>query len=383
MKTNRLAVSTIFFFIGFVYANWVARLPELQRFYGVTDAQLGTLLLCWAAGAVVAMPFTGWLTVQLGSRRLTQVTATLLCVFAPLIPVFPNVWFVSGLFFFLGMNNGALDVSVNGQAVYVERMYEKPIMSSFHAVFSVGMALGAGTGALFAKMNVPLVTHILAICGFCMFLLGWANLNLIKDDKSKNENPIQDTSNEEKKAAFQLPTKAILPLGIIAFCGMTGEGSMADWSAIYMNKTIGMDEAFSALAFGAFGTSMTVGRIFGDYFANQVGKRKVLIYSSLLCFLGLSLALILPNPYVVLFGFFCVGLGLANIVPIIYSAAGNTEGVAPSVGIAMATTIGYAGFFVGPPIIGFLSDAFSLKIGLLFTLALFVVMFFLVYKRKL
>lgn len=382
MKINRLAISSFFFFVGFLYANWVARLPELQRLYDVSNAMLGTLLLCWAAGAIVSMPFAGWLTVVFGSQRLTWFTAWGFCLFAPLIPVFSNIWLIGGLFFFLGLNNGALDVSINGQAVYVERMYGKPIMSSFHAVFSIGMALGAGAGALFAKLIVPLFTHLLIISALCAALLVWAMQHLIKDEAANSKNRDGEGAYTEGVQTFRLPTKAILPLGIIAFCGMTGEGSMADWSAIYMNKTIGMTEAFSALAFGAFATSMTVGRIFGDFFIAKLGKRKVLIYSSLLSFLGLALALVVMNEYIVLLGFFSVGLGLSNVVPIIYSTAGNTEGVTPSVGIAMATTIGYAGFFVGPPVIGFLADAFSLQIGLIFTLTLFVVMFFLVFKRQ-
>ncbi len=383
MKVNRLAISSFFFFVGFLYANWVARLPELQRLYDVSNATLGTLLLCWAAGAIVSMPFAGWLTVVFGSQRLTWFTAWGFCLFAPAIPLFSNVWLIGGLFFFLGLNNGALDVSINGQAVYVERMYQKPIMSSFHAVFSIGMALGAGTGALFAKLNVALFTHLVIISTLCAVLLLWAMRHLIKDEDSDSTN-IDGTSRGSREGGqtFRLPTKAILPLGIIAFCGMTGEGSMADWSAIYMNKTIGMSEAFSALAFGAFATSMTVGRIFGDFIIAKMGKRKVLIYSSLLSFCGLSLALAVLNEYVVLFGFFSVGLGLSNVVPIVYSTAGNTEGVSPSVGIAMSTTIGYAGFFIGPPVIGFLADAFSLQMGLIFTLTLFVVMFFLVFKRQ-
>lgn len=382
MKINRLAISSFFFFVGFLYANWVARLPELQRLYDVSNATLGTLLLCWAAGAIVSMPFAGWLTVVFGSQKLTWVTAWGFCLFAPFIPLFSNIWLVGGLFFFLGLNNGALDVSINGQAVYVERLYGKPIMSSFHAVFSIGMALGAGAGALFAKINVTLFIHLVIISALCAVLLLWAMRHLIKDEDSNSTNLGAEGNFTEGGQTFRLPTKAILPLGIIAFCGMTGEGSMADWSAIYMNKTIGMSEAFSALAFGAFATSMTVGRIFGDFFIAKMGKRKVLIYSSLLSFLGLALALAVLNEYVVLLGFFSVGLGLANVVPIVYSTAGNTEGVTPSVGIAMSTTIGYAGFFIGPPVIGFLADAFSLQMGLVFTLSLFVVMFFLVFKRQ-
>jgi MFS family permease len=373
MKTNRLAVSSFFFFNGFLYANWVARLPELQRLYGVTNATLGTLLLCWAAGAIIAMPFAGLLTAFLGSRRLTWVTALGFCIFVPLIPILTNIWVVGSLFFIMGINSGALDVSMNGQAVYVERLYNKPIMSSFHGVFSIGMALGAGAGALFAKLDVSLSIHLMIISVSCLMLIVWASQHLVKDEHT-------DSPNTEGGSKFQLPTKAILPLGIIAFCGMTGEGSIADWSAIYMNKTVGMSEAFSALAFGSFATAMTVGRITGDYFITHFGKRKVLIYSSLMAFLGLSLAIVFPSAYPVLVGFFSVGLGLANVVPIIYSTAGNTEGVSPSVGIAMATTIGYSGFFIGPPVIGYLADIFSLQIGLVFTLILFIIMFFLVSK---
>ncbi len=382
MKINRLCISSFFFFVGFLYANWVARLPELQRLYDISNATLGTLLLCWAAGAIVAMPFAGWLTVFFGSHRLSQITAWGFCLFAPAIPLFSNIWLIGGLFFFLGLNNGALDVSINGQAVYVERLYGKPIMSSFHAVFSIGMALGAGAGAVFAKLNVSLFSHLLIISALCALLLAWAMRHLIKDEDANSSNTDAKDTHTEGGHTFRLPTKAILPLGIIAFCAMTGEGSMADWSAIYMNKTLGMSEPFSALAFGAFATSMTVGRIFGDNFITNFGKRRVLIYSSLLAFFGLVLSLVVLNEYIVLVGFFSVGLGLANVVPIVYSTAGNTEGVSPSVGIAMATTIGYAGFFIGPPVIGFLADAFSLQMGLTFTLTLFVAMFFLVFKRQ-
>ncbi len=376
MKINRLAVSSFFFFNGFIYANWVARLPELQRLYGVSNSTLGTLLLCLAAGAIVAMPFAGILTTFFGTRRLTWITALGFCVCAPLIPLVSNIWIIGALFFLLGMNNGALDVSMNGQAVYVERLFERPIMSSFHGIFSIGMTLGAGSGALFAYFNMPLSGHFLIVSVLCLCLIGWASQHLIKEPLNT------EGVSSGRNSTFQLPTKAILPLGIIAFCGMTGEGSMSDWSAIYMNKTVGMSESFSALAFGAFAVAMTAGRFAGDYIIAALGKRKTLIYSSLISIFGLTIALVFPNAFIVLLGFANVGLGLANVVPIVYSAAGNTEGVAPSVGISMATTIGYSGFFIGPPVIGYLSDAFSLSIGLVFTLILFIIMLFLVSNRK-
>lgn len=375
MKINRIAVSIFFFINGFLYANWISRLPEIQHFYTISNARLGTLLLCSALGAIVAMPFSGILTVRFGSRILTATMGIIFCLAVPTLPLSTNLWIVSALFFLIGILSGSLDVSMNGQAVYVERMYAKPLISSFHAVFSIGMALGAGVGALFAKFQIGLFPHFITGAIVCLLLVLWASFNLVNE--SSNE-----AANADGESGFRLPTKAILPLGIIAFCGMTGEGSMGDWSAIYMNKVVGKDEAFSALAFGAFATAMTIGRIFGDYFTARFGRKQMLLYNSLAAITGLSVMLLIPNPYIVLAALFLIGLGLATVVPIIYSAAGNTPGVAPSVGIAMATTVGYAGFFVGPPAIGYLADAFSLRIGLTFSLALFIVMLVLVRRVK-
>ena len=371
MKIKRLAVALFFFTNGFQYANWVARLPEVEKLYNISHATLGTLLLCSAAGAITAMPFAGYLTVLFGSRRITIFTGATMASLLIMIPLLSNLWYIGALFFLFGVLSGSEDVAMNGQAVYVERMYQKPILSSFHGIWSVGTALGAGCGALMAKFEVALFNHFIVVSIFCLALILWASFNLISDEVSKIE------MNTEGGTTFRLPTKAIVPIGLIAFCGMTGEGSIADWSALYMNKEIGQSEAFSALTFGAFATAMTIGRIFGDYFTGKYGKRNMLIFNSLAAIGGLSLALLTAIPFIVLLGFFIVGLSLATIVPIVYSTAGNTEGVAPSVGIAMATTIGYAGFFVGPPVIGYIADEFSLRIGLLFSLFLFVIMFFL------
>jgi MFS family permease len=379
MKINRLAVSLFFFTNGFQYASWVARLPEVQTLYGVSNTTLGTILLCSAAGAISAMPFAGILTVRFGSRWVTIATAIGFILAIPLIPLLSNLWLIGVLFFMLGVFGGSEDVAMNGQAVFVERLYKRSILSSFHGVWSIGTALGAGFGALFAKFGTPLFTHFLIISTLSLALILWAAFNLIKDDplSIKREKDQKD----QDEPTFRLPTKAILPLGIIAFCGMTTEGSVADWAAIYMHKTIGKDEAFSALAFGAFATAMTIGRLIGDYFTEKFGKRQQLIIASLLSIIGLALALAFNNQWTVLAGFFIVGLGISTIVPIIYSTAGNTEGVSPSVGIAMATTIGYSGFFVGPPVIGYLADIFSLRIGLLFSLMLCIVMLIFVLQK--
>lgn len=378
LKNNRLSVSTFFFVNGFLYANWVARIPEIQAFFEVTNTGLGSILLVSALGALIAMPFSGWLTTRYGTKRITTFTAILFCAIVPLLPLDSNLLIASSLFFVLGLSVGAMDVAMNGQAVFVEREWGRPIMSSFHAIFSVGMALGALAGAGFTELEVSLSLHflIISVLGFLACL--YASFYLISDVPS----PEEIAAKKSEEGGFLLPTKAILPLGIIAFCGMTGEGSMADWSALYMNKVVGKSESFAALAFGAFGASMTIGRIFGDFLTEKLGKRKLMIYDSILAIGGLAIALSYVSATTTLIGFFLVGLGLSTIVPIVYSTAGNTEGISPSVGIAMATSVGYAGFFVGPPTIGFLADAFGLRIGLCFTLFLFVVMLGLIMRLE-
>jgi len=169
---------------------------------------------------------------------------------------------------------------------------------------------------------------------------------------------------------------------LIAFYGMLAEGAMADWSAIYMNTVIGETEVFSAIAFGGFGVSMTVGRIMGDYFTQQLGKKKLMIWNAAISISGFMLVLAFAAPWTTIIGFFLVGLGLASVVPIVYSVAGNVTDISPGIGIAMVTTIGYSGFFVGPPAIGYLADIYGLRVGLSFSLLLLAVMLILILKQN-
>ena len=375
MNINRIAVAAFFFVNGFFYGNWTSRIPEIQRFLGINNSVLGTLLFTMALGAIFSMPFSGFLTTRFGSRRITQVSGFLFCAMIAVLCLSENIWFVGAIFLLIGISNGAMDVAMNGQAVYVERSIGKAIMSSFHAMFSIGMAIGAAVGAGFSKLEINLLTHFGIVSALGTLTLLWAAQHLMEDAPS-------ETQNNKESPHFQLPTKAILPLGIIAFCCMTGEGSMSDWSANYLKNIVGTNDYTAAFGVAIFSGAMTIGRVFGDYFTEKFGKRKVLFIESILAMLGLAIAIAFPNLIATFLGFFLVGLGLSTIVPIVYSTAGNTEGISPSVGIAMATTIGYAGFFIGPPIIGFLADTFDLRVGLGFSLLLFVAMALLVGRLK-
>ena len=374
MKLNRLAVNAIFLINGFIYANWIARLPRIQKLYQLDNQSLGLVLLFVSLGAISSMPFTGWLIHKNGSRTITLLAVAAFCVLVPFIPLLPQVWQVRALFYVVGMSAGLLDVAMNAQAVLVEQKYQKPLMSSFHALFSVGMMLGAGSGALFAKYNVGLFAHFLAVSVAGLALAGWAARHLISDPPQAGA--------VESGAGFRLPTKAILSMGIIAFCGMTGEGAISDWSSNYMENTARATEALAPLALAAFSLAMTIGRLFGDRVRAALGDRQLLIYGGATALAGLALALAFPVPVPIIVGFFIVGLGLATVVPIAYSTAGNAPGLPPGVGLSMVTTVGYSGFLFGPPIIGFLADWQTLRFALLFVAVLFLVMLLLSVRSK-
>jgi MFS family permease len=270
-------------------------------------------------------------------------------------------------FFMTGFFSGAMDITMNGQAVFVERAYKKTIMSSFHAAYSIGMALGAGSGALFANYHYSLRSHLVYVAIPGMIALAVAAPVILKNQ------PVAVEKSTGKGHKQKIPFLIWL-IAIVGFCGMTGEGSMVDWSAIYMHTVVGKTKAFSALAVGSFATAMTIGRLFGDRLIDRVGQKIILFCSCSAAIAGLAVALLFISAPAVLTGLFLVGAGLSNVVPVTYSTAGNIKGIEPAAGIAIASTIGYSGFFVGPPAIGYLADSFGLRIGLCFTMGLFLVM---------
>ena len=360
---QRIAIALVFFINGFASGNWATRLPEIQTNLGIDNATLGSALLFASVGSIFAMPFTGWLTVQYGSRNISIFSSISFSIAFVLMPFIHSVWVLRGVFFIIGAMNGSLDVAMNSQAVVVEKAYGRPIMSSFHAVFSGGMMIGAWSSSLFTACHSSLSVHFFSIAVFNLMLLFWAVRHFIKDKPTKED--------DGDAPLFRLPNKALAAFGLIAFCCMLGEGSMADWSAIYIHKSLGASLALAPLGVGAFSMAMLLGRSIGDKVIERYGYRDVLIVSSLISAVGLLAALSVEQVYVAISGFFIVELGLATIVPICYSRAGNTEGISPSVGLAMVTTVGYAGFLFGPPIIGYLADWQSLRIALYFVVGLF------------
>lgn len=365
MQQHRMAVNVLFFLNGFTYGNWIARIPRFQEVYGLDNGGIGMILLTHAVGALVAMPFTGWVITRKGSRLATTYAAWTFVLWVIMIPLAPSAWLLALIFFGMGISGGMLDVAMNAQAVIIEKGMQKPIMTSFHAVFSLGMMLGAGSGALFIKLNMDLQPHLWTVAALGLGIAWWGTRHLIVDR-------LRNTVSEG--GGFQLPTRGLIGMGLIAFCCMLGEGAMADWSTNYMEKIAGAEPATAPLALAAFSLAMMTARFMGDRIRASWGDGKLMMVGSILSAVGLGLIITVLHPMVIIAASLLVGLGLSTIVPIAYSTAGNTPGMDPGVGISMVTTVGYSGFLFGPPIIGFLADWLGLRIALTFVLFLFLLM---------
>lgn len=374
MLLHRIAVKIAFFINGFVFASWVSRLPRIQELYNADNGTIGLVLLSSSVGAVSAMPFTGWAIIKNGSRRITIFAAISYCAIVPLIPFMPDIIALIGLYFLMGVSTGMLDVAMNAQAVMVEQVYKKPIMTSFHALFSIGMMLGAWSGALFIDLGYDLGYHLFIVVVPSMIAVWWANRNLIHDKP--------DPSVHHDGPLFRLPNQALVSIGIITFCGMLAEGAMSDWSVNYMQNIANATKTLAPIGLSAFATAMTLGRLFGDRVRTILGDKKMIVSGGLTAVFGLTIALAWPLPYLSIVGFFLVGLGLSSIVPIAYSIAGNTKALPPGVGLAMVTTVGYSGFLFGPPIIGFIADWHTLRVALGVVALLLIVMTWLGIKFK-
>jgi MFS family permease len=350
----RWAIAAIFAVDGAFVGTWAARVPALQARAGVSTATLGLALAGLAAGALVAMPISGWRTARVGSRRMTLACATGLVVALP-IPALATS--ATGLVLgaiAVGAANGGIDVAMNAHGVEVERRLGRPILSSLHACFSAGGLVGAAIGALLAGAGVDVRVNFAAMALVMAAVALAASPYLLPADA--------DAAPPGGRLA--LPPRALWPLGLIAFCCMLAEGAAADWSAVYLHGPLGAGAGVAALGFTAFSIAMTGARLVGDPLTLRAGAVRVVRGGALLATFGLAAALLIAEPAAGIAGFALLGAGVAVVVPSVFRAAGTKRGVTPGTALAAVTTAGYSGFLVGPPIIGAVAGATSLPAAL-------------------
>lgn len=358
LHRTRRAVAILFFTNGCLFGTWVSRIPSVQSGLGLGTGLLGTALLAIAAGSLVGMPLTGKASVRYGSHQVSRWLAASYGLVTPLLALAPNLGLLTALLFIFGMGNGALDVAMNAQAVEVERLYRRPIMSSFHAMFSMGGLTGSALGGLAADRHLPPLFHFGAMALLLLFVcLGFAFAHLL-DDRAVMPGSSGSSTPAGRRFILPLP---LLAVGVIAFCSMLGEGAMADWSAIFLRNVRGTSEGFAASGYAAFSIAMAFMRFFGDGLALRWGEARLMQVSGALVVAGFILALFHDSALIALIGFAAVGVGFASVVPLAFSAAGRMPGIASSVALASVTTVGYLGFLFGPPLIGFVAEGVGLR----------------------
>ena len=350
-RAARIATLMTFFVNGAAFANWVVRIPAVRRDLNLSEGALGAALLGVAVGSLLTMPLTGWMVAKYGSRPLARVAGVLFCLVLPLPALAPNLITLALALAMIGATSGAMDVSMNAQAVAVEKHYDRPIMSSFHAVFSFGGLAGSAMGGLIAWTGMDPFQHLLlAGAGFALVMLTLTRGMLPPSDDIVEEGP-----------HFARPTRALAALGFIAFCVLLGEGAMADWAAVYLRDTVETGAGLAAAGYAVFSLTMAIGRLVGDRVVERFGPASVVRTGGLFGASGVTLAIAIPSTITALLGFALVGLGFAAIFPVILSTAARTPGLSPSVAIAAMATTGYFGFLAGPPIIGLAAEVTSLR----------------------
>lgn len=369
----RRAVSWLFLLNGMLFGTWVSRIPMVQERHELPHGALGVALLGMALGALVAMPLSGWASARLGSRRVAAFWTLVYASMLPSLAFAPGVhWLKAGLFLF-GAGHGGLDVAMNGQAVLVERRYHWPIMSSFHALFSAGGLAGAALGAGMAWLAVPVETHFVTVAtllGGTVVLI--ALRPLLPDDPvdRRSENKVSSNggrlqaSGSGKSGLAAIPTadlRRLIALGVLAFCIMMGEGAMADWSGLFLKQVTGAGDGLASAGYAAFSLAMMLGRFAGDPLTLRLGPECLVRGSGVLAAAGLLLALVTAHPYAGVLGFAAVGAGFATVIPQVFSAAGRVKEISPGLALATVTTLGYGGFLLGPPLIGFVAEGIGLR----------------------
>jgi predicted MFS family arabinose efflux permease len=351
----RAATFAVFMVNGGMIGTWVALIPWKQADLGVSKAAIGLCLLCMAAGALVAMPLTGHILDRRSSAGVTRTATLLYCLLLPLPVLAPSPVALGAVLLGFGAINGAMDVAMNAHGVAVERELPKPIMSSLHGGWSVGGFAAAGLVALSTALGIDPPAWA-AVMGVLLWLAGLYVTSRLGSASMHSGDG----------GGFALPSRPVLLIGVLCFLAMMTEGAIGDWGGIYLRQDLGAGAAAAAMAYTGFSLGMAIARLGGDVINAHVGPDRLLRGGMALVAIALGGVLAAGEPVLAVAGFVLVGFGIANAVPILFSAAGRVPPAGPS--LAAVFTVGYTGFIVGPPLIGFAAD----QIGLPETLTLLV-----------
>jgi len=379
MRWPRIAVTSVFVVHGLLFASWTAHIPDVKAHLGLTDGTLGFALLGAPVGSVIAMIAASWLLPRVGSRAVVRVALVGYCAAGPLVGLTGSLPALFAALFAWGAFQGTLDVAMNTQAIAVERTGRRVLMSGLHGSWSIGAFAGAGIGALAVAAGITLSLQLLVMGTIALLVAGLLTVRMLPaaaerpaDADSCAGNPDAGPRRRVKVSRW---SGGMVMLGAIAFASMLCEGAIADWGAVYLSGPLHASGVVPGLGYTAFSLAMVTVRLSGNRLLTRFRPDRLLPALAAVATVGFAAALIIARPPAALAGFCCLGIGLASVVPAVFSAAGRIPGLPAGTAVATASACGWAGFVCGPPLIGRLASWASLPValGLLPLLTAFVV----------
>lgn len=373
LKTRRIILSGYFFLTGICFSSWASRIPDIKLHLDLSDGAFGGLLFFLPIGSFLGIPISGSLTAKHGSKMMVSIAAFLYPITLICIGIAPTSTILAICLFLFGMVGNLFNVSVNTQAANLSKLFDKSITSAFHGFWSLAGFAGGLLGGFFVARNISPLQQFLTVA-----IIGWLFLITTRNYLLPGEKSTQPVSKMWNK-----PSPLLFQFGLVAMSNMICEGMMFDWSGVYFQKVVKVTEQWRTIGYISFMACMTTGRMFADTLINYWGARKQLMLSGLIVTLGLIIAVSYPNIIVSSIGFMFVGFGVSSVIPTIYGTIGrNAAPGRASIDLASVSSIGFFGFLIGPPIIGFMSQAIGLRWAFLSISLLGLSTFYQAHKLK-
>jgi predicted MFS family arabinose efflux permease len=342
----------MFLICGTAMSSWAPMVPFAKTRLGLDEAALGVVLLALGGGSMLAMPLAGVAIQRWGSRPVLAAASILSCLVLPWLAVAASTALLTATLFAFGAALGAMDVAMNAHGIVVQRLVQRPIMSGFHALFSVGGLLGAATVTALLRAGVSLAVCVLAIAIALGLLALVEQRHLLSDHR------------EPVDATFTIvPKPTVLLIGALCFISFLAEGAVLDWSAVFLREVRMVDVSLAGIGYGIFSVAMAAGRFTGDRITHGLGSRRMLRIGGVIAAAGFLIVAAVPSTIGAHLGFVMIGLGASNVVPVLFSASGRVPGVPAGIALATVTTIGYAGLLLGPALVGFVAQSTSLPVA--------------------
>jgi MFS family permease len=340
--------------MGLCFSSWASRIPDIKTALHLNDAMFGSILFALPVGQFLMMPFSGKLVTRFGSHKVLLYALPVYTICLSNVGLVQAGWQLAIALFLFGLSGNMCNISINTQGVAAERLYERPIMASFHGGWSLAGFTGALIGLLMINLKVPVYWHFVTVI-LLVWTIVWINYPFLVRTK------LSTTAEEPRRKFFNKPDAILLQLGIIGFCSMASEGAMFDWSGIYFKDVVKAPASLVILGYTSFMIMMSTGRFVADYFVAKIGRKSLLQICGLMISTGLFTAVIFPSLVPATIAFMLVGLGVSSIVPTVYSAAGRHGKVPPGIALATVSSVSFLGFLMGPPLIGYISEAAGLR----------------------